>query len=35
MIDLEREGREQSPTAAVVDNQSIEVPAAENRKAGV
>ena len=31
MLDREREGREQSPTAAVVDNQSIKAPAAEKR----
>ena len=31
MLDREREGREQSPTAAVVDSQSIKAPAAEKR----
>jgi len=31
MLDRERENLEQSPTAAVVDSQSIEVPAAEKR----
>jgi len=31
MLDREREGREQSPTAAVVDSQSIKAPAAERR----
>ncbi len=31
-FDREREGREQSPTAAVVDSQSIKAPAAERRK---
>ncbi|MBE7728280.1 IS5 family transposase [Komagataeibacter sp. FXV3] len=31
MLDREREGREQSPTAAVVDSQSIKAPAAETR----
>lgn len=29
MLDREREGREQSPTAAVVDSQSVKAPAAE------
>ena len=29
MLDREREGREQSPTAAVVDSQSIKAPAAK------
>lgn len=29
MLDREREGREQSPTAVVVDSQSIKAPAAE------
>lgn len=31
MLDREREGREQRPTAAVVDSQSIKAPAAEKR----
>ena len=31
MLDRERESREQSPTAAVVDSQSIKAPAAEKR----
>lgn len=31
MLDREREGREQSPTAAVVDSQSIKAPAVEKR----
>jgi len=31
LLDREREGREQSPTAAVVDSQSIKAPAAERR----
>lgn len=31
MLDREREGREQSPPAAVVDSQSIKAPAAEKR----
>jgi hypothetical protein len=31
MLDREREGREQNPTAAVVDSQSIKAPAAERR----
>jgi transposase len=31
MLDREREGREQSPTAAVVDSQSVKAPAAETR----
>jgi transposase len=31
LLDREREGREQSPTAAVVDSQSIKAPAAEKR----
>jgi len=31
MLDREREGREQSPTAAVVDSQSVKAPAAEKR----
>jgi putative transposase len=31
MLDGEREGREQSPTAAVVDSQSVKAPAAESR----
>lgn len=31
MLDRERENREQSPTAAVVDSQSIKAPAAEKR----
>lgn len=31
MLDREREGREQSPTATVVDSQSIKAPAAEKR----
>jgi transposase len=31
MLDREREGREQSPTAAVVDSQSIKAPAAQKR----
>lgn len=30
MLDREREGREQSPTAAVVDSQSVKAPAAED-----
>ena len=31
MLDREREGREQSPTATVVDGPSIKAPAAEKR----
>jgi putative transposase len=31
MLDRERQGREQSPSAAVVDSQSIKAPAAEIR----
>ncbi len=31
MLDREREGREQSPGAAVVDSQSIKAPAAQKR----
>jgi hypothetical protein len=31
MIDRERAGREASPTAAVIDNQSVKAPAAKNR----
>jgi putative transposase len=31
MLDRERERREQSPTAAVVDRQSIKAPAAQKR----
>ena len=31
MLDREREGREQSPSAAVIDSQSIKAPAAEKR----
>lgn len=31
MLDREQEGREQSPTAAVIDSQSVKAPAAEKR----
>lgn len=31
MLDREREGREQSPTAAVVDSQSVKAPSAQQR----
>lgn len=31
MLDREREGREQSPSAAVIDSQSVKAPAAEER----
>lgn len=31
MLDRERQGREQSPSAAVIDSQSIKAPSAEKR----
>ena len=35
MLDREREGREQNPTATVVDSQSTKAPAAEKRGFGL